>query len=134
MISSSSRAIVAKRVLRLNKNVVGRRPTSTLLRGNRRLTRAMASAMKQVNWRVPTMEYSTEQTLKLRGSNLGPNAKLLYDANNEKDSCGVGIIASLKSAPSRRVVDVADEMLVRMAHRGGVGCDPCSGDGAGTLI
>lgn len=25
----------------------------------------------------------------------------------------------------------ADEMLVRMSHRGGCGCDPASGDGAG---
>jgi len=135
MISSSSRATVAKRVLRTNKNAVGRRVNSTLLRGgNRRLNRAVAAAMRQATWRVPSMEYSTEQILKLRGSKVEPGAKLLYDASNEKDSCGVGMIANLKSVPSRRVVDVADEMLVRMAHRGGVGCDPCSGDGAGKLL
>jgi glutamate synthase domain-containing protein 1 len=28
-------------------------------------------------------------------------------------------------------VEQADEMLVRMSHRGGCGCDPASGDGAG---
>ncbi|OEU20685.1 glutamate synthase [NADPH] large chain [Fragilariopsis cylindrus CCMP1102] len=39
----------------------------------------------------------------------------------------------MKSIPSRHVVEVADEMLVRMAHRGGCGCDPASGDGAGIL-
>ena len=131
MISSSSRTTVAKRVLRTNRNVVGRRSNSTLLRGNRRLNRGIASAAKHSNLRVPYVEYSTENILKLRGATVGSDAKLLYDAKNEKDSCGVGLIANLKSKPSRRVVDVADEMLVRMAHRGGVGCDPCSGDGAG---
>ena len=133
---SSSRTTVAKRVLRTNNTVAGRRNHSTLVRGNRRLNRAIAGAIKQstATWRVPFVEYSTEQILKLRGSSKDPNAKILYDATNEKDSCGVGLIANLKSIPSRRVVDVADEMLVRMAHRGGVGCDPCSGDGAGKWI
>lgn len=28
----------------------------------------------------------------------------------------------------------ANEMLVRMSHRGGVGCCPASGDGAGKLL
>lgn len=81
------------------------------------------------------MEYSTDQILKLRGSKVDPkNQRILYDANAEKDNCGVGLIANLKSKPSRHVVEVADEMLVRMSHRGGVGCDPCSGDGAGEYI
>jgi len=31
-------------------------------------------------------------------------------------------------------VEQADEMLVRMSHRGGCGCDPNSGDGAGMLF
>jgi len=59
---------------------------------------------------------------------------VLYDPTNEKENCGVGLIASLKSTPSRHVVEVADEMLVRMAHRGGCGSDPSSGDGAGKCI
>lgn len=123
-------------MLRTNNNVAGRRNHSTVARGNRRLNRAIACGIKQATstWRVPFVEYSTEQILKLRGASVDANAKILYDANNEKDSCGVGLIANLKSIPSRRVVDVADEMLVRMAHRGGVGCDPCSGDGAGMMF
>lgn len=35
---------------------------------------------------------------------------------------------------SRKVVEDADEMLIRMSHRGGVGCCPASGDGAGKLV
>lgn len=57
----------------------------------------------------------------------------LYDAAQEVDSCGVGMVAHLKGEPSHSVVKDANTMLVRMAHRGGCGCDPASGDGAGIL-
>ena len=57
----------------------------------------------------------------------------LYDAAAEKDSCGVGMVASLKGTPSHKIVKDANTMLVRMAHRGGCGCAPASGDGAGIL-
>ncbi|KAI9990503.1 hypothetical protein PInf_021531 [Phytophthora infestans] len=60
--------------------------------------------------------------------------KGLYRQIEEKDSCGVGMIASLKKKPSRSTVVQANEMLVRMSHRGGCGCDPASGDGAGMLV
>ncbi|KAF4315513.1 hypothetical protein BBO99_00009341 [Phytophthora kernoviae] len=60
--------------------------------------------------------------------------KGLYRQLEEKDSCGVGMIASLKKKPSRSTVVQANEMLVRMSHRGGCGCDPSSGDGAGMLV
>jgi glutamate synthase (NADPH/NADH) len=58
----------------------------------------------------------------------------LYDSKNEKDSCGVGLVAHLKKIPSRSIVLDANEMLVRMSHRGGCGCEPNAGDGAGMLV
>ena len=58
----------------------------------------------------------------------------LYDPAQEKDSCGVGLVANMKKVPSRKIVEQANEMLVRMAHRGGCGCEPNSGDGAGILV
>ncbi len=58
----------------------------------------------------------------------------LYDPKNEKDSCGVGLVAHLKKQPSRQIVLDANEMLVRMSHRGGCGCEVNSGDGAGILV
>jgi hypothetical protein len=73
--------------------------------------------------------YTTERILQIRSGN--DKLKTLYDANRETENCGVGLVASLKSVASRKVVEDADEMLVRMAHRGGCGCDPASGDGAG---
>ena len=62
-----------------------------------------------------------------------PEAQGLYDPALEKDSCGVGLVAHLKGKASHAVVSDANTMLVRMAHRGGCGCDPNSGDGAGIL-
>lgn len=58
----------------------------------------------------------------------------VYVPSRETENCGVGLVASLKSVPSRKVVQQADEMLIRMSHRGGCGCDPASGDGAGMLF
>jgi len=79
--------------------------------------------------------YSTEKIVASKsGREKGNLPKTLYKSANETENCGVGLVASLKSIPSRRVVDDADEMLVRMSHRGGCGCDPASGDGAGMLF
>ncbi|KAJ8613526.1 hypothetical protein CTAYLR_002224 [Chrysophaeum taylorii] len=58
----------------------------------------------------------------------------LYDPAQERDSCGVGLVAKLNKEPSRQIVLDCNEMLVRMSHRGGCGCDPASGDGAGMLV
>ena len=58
----------------------------------------------------------------------------LYDKKNEKDSCGVGLVANLHKIPSRKIVLDANQMLVRMSHRGGCGCEPNTGDGAGKSL
>ena len=81
--------------------------------------------------------YTTEKVLEWRNrfsENKPKPSQTLYDAAREKENCGVGLIASLKSEPRRDIVEKADEMLVRMAHRGGCGCDPMSGDGSGTCF
>jgi glutamate synthase (ferredoxin) len=51
----------------------------------------------------------------------------------DHDACGVGLIANISGAASREIVDRALEALARLAHRGGVDADGCSGDGAGLL-
>jgi len=80
------------------------------------------------------MSYTTERILQLKtGLSKEDQPKTLYSPSRETENCGVGLVASLKSIASRKVVEDADEMLVRMSHRGGCGCDPASGDGAGTL-
>ncbi|WP_413478659.1 glutamate synthase large subunit [Vibrio hibernica] len=58
----------------------------------------------------------------------------LYTPELEHDACGIGFVAHLKNRKSHAVVTQALDMLARMEHRGGQGCDPCSGDGAGILL
>ncbi|WP_217515015.1 glutamate synthase large subunit [Vibrio metschnikovii] len=58
----------------------------------------------------------------------------LYTPELEHDACGIGFVAHLKNRKSHHVVTQALDMLARMEHRGGQGCDPCSGDGAGILL
>ena len=63
-----------------------------------------------------------------------PPKRGLYDPANEKDSCGVGFVANMKGEPSHKIVLASLEMLVNMEHRGGCGCEPNTGDGAGILV
>ena len=62
-----------------------------------------------------------------------PKARGLYHPNNEKDNCGVGFIAHVKRQSSHQITLDALEMLTRMDHRGGCGCEANTGDGAGIL-
>ncbi len=62
-----------------------------------------------------------------------PKAQGLYDPINETENCGVGFIANLKAKSSHSIVADALEMLARMDHRGGCGCEQNTGDGAGIL-
>ncbi len=63
-----------------------------------------------------------------------PPAQGLYDPANEHDSCGVGFIASVKGTPSHSIVQDSIEILKNLLHRGAVGGDLTTGDGAGILI
>ncbi|TXH65036.1 MAG: glutamate synthase large subunit, partial [Lysobacteraceae bacterium] len=58
----------------------------------------------------------------------------LYDARDERDCCGFGLIARLDGRPERAMVDQALTALARMAHRGGIAADGLSGDGCGLLL
>jgi len=58
----------------------------------------------------------------------------LYDPRDEHDSCGFGLIARVRGAPARALVDDALEALARMGHRGGIAADGMSGDGCGVLL
>jgi len=137
--SSASRAIASGRLSRVDgsksiiRRVVGSRTSSSSRISSRRLAAPLASAANHC--KTPFLLYSTERILEQKtGNKNAAKLKTLYDASQETENCGVGLVASLKSVPSRKVVDDADEMLVRMSHRGGCGCDPASGDGAGEFM
>lgn len=58
----------------------------------------------------------------------------LYHPSFEHDSCGIGFVANLKNKKSFEHIQNALDMLVNMEHRGGCGCEPETGDGAGILL
>ena len=58
----------------------------------------------------------------------------LYDERMEKDSCGVGFIASLNGKKSHWIIEKGIEILENMEHRGAVGAEKNAGDGAGILV
>ena len=62
-----------------------------------------------------------------------PRRQGLYDPALEKDSCGVGFICDIKGRASRDIVDTAAHMNCCMVHRGGLGYEQNTGDGAGIL-
>ena len=62
-----------------------------------------------------------------------PPRQGLYDPAWEKDGCGVGFVCDIKGRASRRIVETADHMNCCMVHRGGLGYEKNTGDGAGVL-
>ncbi len=63
-----------------------------------------------------------------------PKKQGLYDPKFEHDACGIGLIANIKGKKSHSIIDSAIQILKNLAHRGGVGSEPDTGDGAGILI
>ena len=58
----------------------------------------------------------------------------LYNANNEHDACGVGMIVNIHGNKSHDIVDSALKVLENLRHRGAEGADGKTGDGAGILL
>ena len=55
----------------------------------------------------------------------------LYDATNEHDACGVGMVVNIHGNKSHELVDSALKVLENMRHRG---ADNKTGDGAGIML
>ena len=62
-----------------------------------------------------------------------PHARGLYDPAQEQDSCGVGFVCDILGRASHQVIEDAGRMNCCMEHRGGVGYEVNTGDGAGIL-
>ncbi len=63
-----------------------------------------------------------------------PARQGLYDPKLEHDACGIGCISHIRGEASHDIITNAIKILKNLAHRGGVGSDPDTGDGAGILI
>ena len=62
-----------------------------------------------------------------------PAAAGLYRPEDEKDACGLASVVSLTGEPSHEIIALALEALENLEHRGAVGSDAGTGDGAGIL-
>ena len=58
----------------------------------------------------------------------------LYRPEFEHDACGIGALADLHGRKSHQILDDALSVLVNLEHRGGVGLERNTGDGAGILF
>ncbi|HWC83068.1 MAG TPA: glutamate synthase large subunit [Pseudonocardiaceae bacterium] len=63
-----------------------------------------------------------------------PGPQGLYDPANERDACGVAMVADIRGRRSHRIVSDALTALANLEHRGAAGAEPTSGDGAGILV
>ncbi|MGI6591097.1 MAG: glutamate synthase large subunit [Eggerthellaceae bacterium] len=61
-------------------------------------------------------------------------SQTLYRPEFEHDACGIGALASLTGERSHQMLDDALSVLVNLEHRGGIGLERNTGDGAGILF
>ncbi|MBI1939646.1 MAG: glutamate synthase large subunit [Ignavibacteriales bacterium] len=57
----------------------------------------------------------------------------LYDPKFEHDNCGVGFVAKLDGIPTHTIIENSITVLVNLEHRGALGGDKSTGDGAGIM-
>ena len=60
-----------------------------------------------------------------------PEASGLYDPRHEKDACGLAMVATLRGSAGHDIIATALGALRNLEHRGAVGSDAGTGDGAG---
>ncbi|MEN9706765.1 MAG: hypothetical protein RIS31_331 [Actinomycetota bacterium] len=65
--------------------------------------------------------------------NTAPAANGLYDPSRDKDACGLAMVATLRGTAGHDIIDTALAALTNLEHRGAVGSDAGTGDGAGIL-
>jgi glutamate synthase (ferredoxin) len=63
-----------------------------------------------------------------------PPKQGLYDPQFEHDACGVGFICQMKGKRSHDIVQQGLTILINLDHRGAVGSEKNTGDGAGILM
>ncbi len=64
---------------------------------------------------------------------LVPPAQGLYNPAHEKDACGLAMVATLRGTAGHDIIVSALDALRNLEHRGAIGSDAGTGDGAGIL-
>ena len=62
-----------------------------------------------------------------------PPASGLFDPSRDRDACGLAMVATLRGQAGHDIVSTALNSLRNLEHRGAVGSDAGTGDGAGIL-
>ena len=62
-----------------------------------------------------------------------PQKQGMYNPAFEKDACGLAMVATLRGEAGHDIVDLALTALRNLEHRGAIGSDAGTGDGAGIL-
>ncbi|NEM90187.1 glutamate synthase large subunit [Galbitalea soli] len=62
-----------------------------------------------------------------------PTAQGLYNPRNERDACGLAMVATLRGVAGHDIIELALEALRHLEHRGAIGSDAGTGDGAGII-
>ena len=68
-----------------------------------------------------------------RAFSTQPEDRGLYRGEDEKDACGLAVVATLDGNCTHEIVEAALTALRNLEHRGAVGGDEGTGDGAGIL-
>jgi len=63
-----------------------------------------------------------------------PAAQGLYDPKYEHDSCGVGFVVNIDGMKSHAIIKNGIKVMENLQHRGAIGGDLMTGDGAGILF
>src|SRR4051794_39625029 len=79
------------------------------------------------------MAHPAEQPELFGQHSLVPRAQGLYDPRREKDACGLAMVATLRGTAGHDIVTLALDALRHLEHRGAVGSDAGTGDGAGIV-
>lgn len=67
------------------------------------------------------------------GLNGFPPKQGMYNPAFEKDACGLAMVATLRGEAGHDIIDLALTALRNLEHRGAIGSDAGTGDGAGIL-
>jgi len=79
------------------------------------------------------MEFGMSGLSAFERFNTAPDASGLYDPSRDKDACGLAMVATLRGTPGHDIIDTALDALRNLEHRGAVGSDAGTGDGAGII-
>ncbi|MFP4216297.1 MAG: glutamate synthase large subunit [Phycisphaerae bacterium] len=63
-----------------------------------------------------------------------PRDRGLYEVRNEHDACGVGAVVDMSGKKDHRILELANQIVLNLQHRGAAGSDESTGDGAGVLF